>query len=98
MGGPVIPWKPGRSDKSAAQVKPTDVPPNGRLPDASQGAQHIRDVFYRMGLNDQEIVALSGAHALGRCHGDRSGFVGRKFLSIFVFTKKLKCIIILIPV
>ena len=24
----------------------------------------------------QEIVALSGAHALGRCHRDRSGFEG----------------------
>jgi len=29
-----------------------------------------------MGFNDQEIVALSGAHALGRCHTDRSGFSG----------------------
>lgn len=27
-------------------------------------------------FNDQEIVALSGAHALGRCHADRSGFDG----------------------
>lgn len=25
----------------------------------------VRDVFYRMGFNDQEIVILSGAHALG---------------------------------
>lgn len=24
-----------------------------------------------MGFNDQEIVALAGAHALGRCHPDR---------------------------
>jgi len=29
-----------------------------------------------MGFSDQEIVALSGAHAVGMCHGDRSGFVG----------------------
>lgn len=29
-----------------------------------------------MGFTDQEIVALSGAHALGRCHADRSGFEG----------------------
>ena len=36
----------------------------------------IRDIFYRMGFNDQEIVALAGAHALGRCHADRSGFDG----------------------
>lgn len=27
-------------------------------------------------FNDQEIVALAGAHALGRCHIDRSGFEG----------------------
>lgn len=30
----------------------------------------------RPGFNDQEIVALSGAHALGRCHADYSGYVG----------------------
>ncbi|KAK5157248.1 heme peroxidase, partial [Cryomyces antarcticus] len=29
-----------------------------------------------MGFDDREIVALSGAHALGRCHTDRSGFSG----------------------
>lgn len=29
-----------------------------------------------MGFNDQEIVALSGAHSLGRCHAGRSGFEG----------------------
>jgi cytochrome c peroxidase len=29
-----------------------------------------------MGFNDQEIVALLGAHTLGRCHTDRSGFDG----------------------
>ena len=34
------------------------------------------DVFYRMGFNDREIVALSGAHALGRCHPDASGYSG----------------------
>lgn len=27
-------------------------------------------------FNDQEMVALSGAHALGRCHADRSGWDG----------------------
>ena len=34
---------------------------------------HLRKVFYRMGLNDEEIVALSGAHTLGRAYKDRSG-------------------------
>ncbi|EIE21758.1 heme peroxidase [Coccomyxa subellipsoidea C-169] len=72
MGGPEIPWRPGRTDQPDGK----NCPPDGRLPDASKGAQHIRDIFYRMGFNDQEIVALSGAHALGRCHRDRSGFEG----------------------
>lgn len=56
-------------------------PPDGRLPDADKGSrpktiEHIRDVFYRMGFNDKEIVALLGAHAMGRCHTDRSGYWG----------------------
>ena len=37
-------------------------------------AQHLRDIFYRMGFDDREIVALSGAHAIGRCHEDASGY------------------------
>eukprot|EP00544_Gedaniella_sp_CCMP2646_P000648 CAMPEP_0202510182 /NCGR_PEP_ID=MMETSP1361-20130828/53161_1 /ASSEMBLY_ACC=CAM_ASM_000849 /TAXON_ID=210615 /ORGANISM="Staurosira complex sp., Strain CCMP2646" /LENGTH=400 /DNA_ID=CAMNT_0049144435 /DNA_START=34 /DNA_END=1236 /DNA_ORIENTATION=+ len=71
-GGPKVPVGLGRVD----QTDGTKCPPNGRLPDASQGAQHLRDVFYRMGFNDQEIVVLSGAHTLGRCHQSRSGFDG----------------------
>lgn len=34
---------------------------------------HLRKVFYRMGLDDEAIVALSGAHTLGRAYKDRSG-------------------------
>ncbi|PHH67258.1 hypothetical protein CDD81_3027 [Ophiocordyceps australis] len=71
MQGPIIPYRPGRSDRDMAACTP-----DGRLPDATKGADHIRNIFYRMGFNDQEIVALSGAHALGRCHSDRSGFDG----------------------
>lgn len=33
------------------------------------------------GTQDQEIVCLSGAHALGRCHPDRSGFDGREHVA-----------------
>ncbi|RDX47895.1 heme peroxidase [Lentinus brumalis] len=71
LGGPKVPWRPGRIDGTADLC-----PPDGRLPDATQGADHVRNIFYRMGFNDQEIVALVGAHALGRCHSDRSGFEG----------------------
>ncbi|KAJ3094786.1 heme peroxidase [Phlyctochytrium bullatum] len=72
MGGPVVPWRPGRADAVSAEA----CTPDGRLPDAAQGQDHLRNIFYRMGFNDQEIVALAGAHALGRCHTDRSGFEG----------------------
>ncbi|OVA18181.1 heme peroxidase [Macleaya cordata] len=68
-GGPEVPFHPGREDKP----KP---PPEGRLPDATKGSDHLRDVFYTMGLCDQDIVALSGGHTLGRCHKERSGFEG----------------------
>ena len=50
MGGPKIPWRPGRIDGFAAQATP-----DGRLPDASQGSDHLRRIFGRMGFNDQEI-------------------------------------------
>lgn len=72
MGGPTIPWRSGRSDFPDNKR----TPPDGRLPDASKGQDHIRSIFYRMGFNDREIVALSGAHALGRCHPNRSGYDG----------------------
>merc|ERR1712141_467719 len=45
-------------------------------PDGDKHASHLRDIFYRMGFDDRGIVALSGAHAVGRCHTDRSGFWG----------------------
>jgi len=35
-----------------------------------------------MGFSDQELVALSGAHALGYCHKDLSGYVGAWTFSV----------------
>lgn len=67
-----MPFKPGRCDDKDNKR----CPANGRLPDASQGADHVRAVFTRMGFNDQETVALCGAHTLGRCHVVRSGYDG----------------------
>ena len=72
MGGPKVPFQYGRTDDTDHQR----CPAHGRLPDAKLGASHLRDVFYRIGLNDQEIVALSGAHTVGSCHRLRSGFDG----------------------
>lgn len=69
-GGPKIPFRFGRKD---AETTTED----GRLPDATKRMPHLRDIFYRMGLNDKEIVILSGAHCLGAAHKDRSGFEGK---------------------
>jgi len=83
MGGPKIPWRPGREDKPVEST-----PPDGRLPHAPLGADHIRDVFHRMGFNDQEAVALIGAHAVGRCHTKYSGFDGPWTFSPISFTNQ----------
>lgn len=76
MGGPVIPFTPGRTDDH----KGTTVP-DGRLPNADMGCPkdtitHIRGVFEKYGFGDEGLVTLSGAHALGRCHEDASGYWG----------------------
>ena len=74
LGGPVIATRFGRVDaaSSAASVE-SQV---GRLPDGDKGAHHLRDIFAPKGFGDREIVALSGAHTVGSCHRDRSGFEG----------------------
>ena len=41
LGGPHVPWRPGRIDGFAAQATP-----DGRLPDGSKGADHLRQVRY----------------------------------------------------
>lgn len=77
-GGPTIDMRYGRKDAPGPESKT----PDGNLPSggapwpkgASSPGQHLRDVFYRMGLDDRDIVALSGAHTLGRAKPSRSGF------------------------
>jgi len=87
MGGPVIDMKYGRvsvdSPSGCAGPKSREgFADNTGLPDAkppfgcgaSTPAQHLRNVFTKkMGLIDREIVALSGAHTIGRAFSDRSG-------------------------
>ncbi|KAK1322001.1 putative L-ascorbate peroxidase 4 [Acorus calamus] len=75
-GGPTIDFVPGRKIACFTIQDSSVCPKEGRLPDAKKGAQHLRDIFYRMGLSDKDIVALSGAHTLGRAHPERSGFEG----------------------
>ncbi|CAM9706373.1 unnamed protein product [Choristocarpus tenellus] len=77
MGGPKIPIRYGRVDTKL----PSECPKEGNLPDGNapfgdgskDAASHLRRVFHRMGFSDQEIVALSGAHTIGRAFKERSG-------------------------
>jgi L-ascorbate peroxidase len=86
MGGPKIPMRYGRKDGTAADCAGTDsregFKTHAGLPDAKPpfgcGAAtpeaHLRNVFTKkMGFNDEEIVALSGAHTIGRTFATRSG-------------------------
>ncbi|KAK7196626.1 ascorbate peroxidase [Novymonas esmeraldas] len=72
MGGPAIPYSWGRVDAKDGAA----CGPDGRLPDGAQTQKHVRSVFTRLGFNDQETVALIGAHTCGECHLKYSGFEG----------------------
>ena len=46
------------------------------MPDGDKDGKHLEDIFKPKGFDHKDIVALSGAHTVGRCHLDRSGFDG----------------------
>jgi len=73
-GGPRVPIRFGRVDAPAPAKEgglPAALPP---FPEKNPAA-HLRAVFGRMGFGDREIVALSGAHTIGRAFAERSGAV-----------------------
>jgi L-ascorbate peroxidase len=61
-GGPTVRIGLGRVD--AAEP----APPH-RLPSSNDGPTQLRTLFTRLGLGPRELVALSGAHALGYAGG-----------------------------
>jgi len=95
MGGPKIPMKYGRVD---GIPDPEPVPPfglpdalpafGGPLKDKNDPAEHLRYVFYKYGMNDKDIVTLSGAHTVGRVFADRSGAVKEGYMNGTEYTKK----------
>mmetsp|Transcript_40073 Transcript_40073/g.45598 ORF Transcript_40073/g.45598 Transcript_40073/m.45598 type:complete len:358 (+) Transcript_40073:119-1192(+) len=87
-GGPSIPFRCGRQDMNDEDKEGNNKNKDknissfeGRLPIADMGSTRktiraLRTTFYRMGFNDRDIVALSGAKCIGRCHTDRTGYYG----------------------
>jgi hypothetical protein len=56
---------------SGMPILPCPAPP---YPDGAPSADvHIRNIFYRLGLNNRDTVALCGAHTIGRGFKDRTG-------------------------
>lgn len=89
MGGPVIPFTGGRTDAADESACPPEhmLPDGFHHPVQTPGpddydhpgpgtAAYVRWVFNKMGFNDREMVCLIGAHALGRCHTNASGYDG----------------------
>jgi len=96
-GGPRIPMRVGRLDIASAN----ECPAEGNLPDAKppfgdeapDAPTHVRNVFSRMGFDDRDIVALLGAHTLGRAFAERSGVTEHNQTGggSTVFTGKTAC-------
>lgn len=92
-GGPKIDMVYGRADATGPeQCSPEGNLPDAEAgPEGKYGGEggtastedetpfgHLRKVFYRMGFDDEGIVALSGAHTFGRAYADRSGLGAEK--------------------
>ena len=61
------------------------------LPSPEMDIKSIRDIFNRMGFDDQEIVVLiGGGHVLGRCHIENSGYNGTWVDNPIQFNELLK--------
>lgn len=60
--GPLIHFKFGRVDA----ITDAEVPPDGRIPFPQDDLAKLRKTFSRMGLDDTDLVVLSGAHTVGR--------------------------------
>ena len=78
LGGPRIEMSWGRIDATADQA-PEICPPSERLPDWADNTSTVREKFGRMSFNDRDIVALMGAHTVGKAHPENMGFPFRNW-------------------
>mmetsp|Transcript_137905 Transcript_137905/g.440372 ORF Transcript_137905/g.440372 Transcript_137905/m.440372 type:complete len:323 (+) Transcript_137905:102-1070(+) len=102
MGGPKINMRYGRVDGMPTELAavpfglPSALPAEG-IPlyphskasnKLKSAAEHLRYVFYKYDMNDKDIVALSGAHTVGRAFKDRSDTVEEGYLGGTAYTKR----------
>jgi cytochrome c peroxidase len=70
-GGPSLSFRFGRVDSQECSGHAS------RLPSAESDHEHIRSVFVtRLGFTERDVVALMGAHVLGRAVSANSGYEG----------------------
>jgi len=74
-GGPEIDMRYGRQDGIPSDLAPPPFGLPGVCDKGEDAAAHLKEVFYKYNMDDKDIVALSGAHTLGRAFADRSGTV-----------------------
>jgi L-ascorbate peroxidase len=92
-GGPAIPMIYGRKDGIPANPSkppfglPAAKPPFDG-PSRLDASLHLRFVFGKYGMDDRDIVALSGAHTLGRAFKERSGTVNEGYSNGTAYTVK----------
>ena len=72
--GPSIPWRPGRTDSSHSPLPPTLT---SRIPSPRSSQSALHHSFSSLSLTSREMVAVTGAHSLGRCHRALSGYDGQ---------------------
>ncbi len=102
MEGPVIPWRSGRVDAACTPPDAEALLPDA-MTDGFGGAAtadgapargsdfapaRMRAKFARMGLSDEDTVALIGAHTVGFGHFGESGFFGAWTLHPLLFTNE----------
>merc|ERR1712151_444017 len=95
LGGPKIPIKYGRVDGNPVELAPPPFGLPAALPefahpgvkDPKDPAEHLRFVFDKYEMDDKDIVALSGAHTIGRAYKERSGAVAEGYQGGTAYTR-----------
>jgi catalase (peroxidase I) len=98
LGGPKIRWRAGRKDRGEERAASEEEEEGRGLPEScvmSNDADQLRCMFQHMrfeeGERDRAIVALSGAHALGRlAEGEGAGGTATFNNAYFVLLSQMK--------